>query len=65
MDGIDTEWQAKSRTLGFSGILQQIKKGDGGAPVKKKKRYVPLANCGVPKILIRCCDDVLSSVLSL
>lgn len=29
MYGIDTEWQAKSRTLGFSGTLQQIKKEDG------------------------------------
>lgn len=28
MDGIDTEWQGKSRTLGFSGTLQQIKKED-------------------------------------
>lgn len=29
MDGIDTERQAKSRTLGFSCTLQQIKKEDG------------------------------------
>lgn len=28
MDGIDTEWQAKSVTLGFSGTLQRIKKED-------------------------------------
>lgn len=27
--GTDTEWQAKSRTLGFSGTLQQIKNEDG------------------------------------
>lgn len=46
MDGIDTEWQAKSRTFKFSGTLQQIKKKMGST---SNKKHVPLANCGVPK----------------
>lgn len=29
MDGIDTEWQAKSQTMGLSGTLQQFKKEHG------------------------------------
>lgn len=34
MDGIDTEWQAKRRTLGFSGTLQQIKRKIGSGSKK-------------------------------
>lgn len=38
LNDIDTKWQAKSRTLGFSGTLQQIKKEDGTS----KKNMSPL-----------------------
>ena len=42
MDGIDTEWQAKSRTLGFSGNITGGSQGKVGSA--SKKEYGPLAD---------------------